>query len=27
LTDIYGREGLGIVIGAEGSVWVTQNFC
>ena len=27
LTDIYGREGLGIVIGAEGSVWVTRNFC
>ena len=27
LTDIYDREGLGIVIGAEKSVWVTQNFC
>jgi len=27
LTGIYDREGLGIVIGAEGPVWVTQNFC
>jgi uncharacterized protein YkwD len=27
LTEAYGREGIGIGIGAEESVWVTQNFC
>ena len=27
LTDSYDREGIGIGIGAEESVWVTQNFC
>ena len=27
LTETYDREGIGISIGAEESVWVTQNFC
>jgi uncharacterized protein YkwD len=27
LTETYDREGIGIGIGAEESVWVTQNFC
>lgn len=27
MTDTYDREGIGVVIGAEESVWVTQNFC
>jgi len=27
LGDIYDREGLSIVIGAEESVWVIQSFC
>ena len=27
LTETYDREGIGIGIGAEESVWVTQNSC
>jgi uncharacterized protein YkwD len=27
LTETYDREGIGVSIGAEESVWVTQNFC
>ncbi|MCH7738207.1 MAG: CAP domain-containing protein [Chloroflexi bacterium] len=27
LTETYDREGIGVGIGAEESVWVTQNFC
>ena len=27
LTETYDREGIGIGIGAEESVWITQNFC
>ena len=27
MTETYDREGIGVVIGAEESVWVTQNFC
>ena len=27
LTGAYDRGGIGVVIGAEESVWITQNFC
>jgi len=27
LTDTYDTEGIGVVIGADESVWITQNFC
>ena len=27
LTEIYDREGIGVGIGPDESVWVTQNFC
>ena len=27
LTETYDREGIAVVIGADESVWVTQNFC
>lgn len=27
LTETYDREGIGVAIGDEESVWVTQNFC
>ena len=27
LTDTYEKVGIGVVIGADESVWITQNFC
>jgi uncharacterized protein YkwD len=27
LKDRFGRQGVGVVLGPEGGVWVTQNFC
>ena len=27
LTDTYDREGIGVGIGVNETVWVTQNFC
>ena len=27
LTETYDTEGIGVVIGADESVWITQNFC